>query len=317
MDFFLSQKHNHPNNIYGWNRLLRALFRIRAYRRNWRQRIPFIFLYKKWRKNLEKQSKDKWRGSYILQNDRDFFYVPSKVDVLSGLHLIEPLESIPVINNFCPPGGVAIDIGANLGEWSLQMARSVGPTGKLYAFEPVPTLNKSLNKTLLVNGQFHAHTISKAVSNADGETIFTFNKEHTGVSKIGDFDTSDETEKLVIETVKLDSFINEKGIKRIDFIKVDVEGHEAEVIEGASECLSLYKPAIVLEAGLDPDQNRDKIHEILVARDYNLMGIIMAHGIIEVEWSDYTSRKGLLSETGLFNSGFVNLLFVPQKDASN
>jgi len=76
------------------------------------------------------------------------------------------------------------------------------------------------------------------------------------------------------------------------------------VLAGAETVIQNLRPAIVLEVGIEPDQDRDKVKSLLEHHSYTMAGVILPHGIIEPSWDDY------LGKAGVFSDGFVNLLFM-------
>ena len=257
---------------------------------------------------MERDILANWPGGYVLINERDYFYVPGGTDIMSSHYLIRPANSEPVVANFCPSGGVAMDVGANFGEWSLQMARAVGQTGQVFAFEPSADIAEALRKTLRVNGQSQTTVIEAAVSSRAGDAEFTVNEAHSGKSGINIGNTDGASNKVTVKTISLDDFARRQTLRRLDLIKIDVEGHEADVLEGAESVLKTFAPAIVLEAGVDPDHDRGKVKDILERHRYTMAGAISPHGIIETTWNDY------LCLSGLFANGFVNILLISAQD---
>ncbi len=285
-------------------RLMRNVARLRARRQRFRDRIPLLFHWGKYRKSVERQVITDWPGGYVPVNDRDQLYLPAPLDTMGAHYLLNGLEGGEVIGNHCPAGGVAVDVGANYGEWALQMARAVGPAGTVIAFEPVVRLAEAVNKTLAVNGLKNAILIQKAASNNAGEVAFTHNRDHSGKSGIGVDDGGDQSESLTIAATTLDAVAEEQNLERLDFLKIDVEGHELEVLEGARDTLERFGPALVLEAGNEATETRTKIADLLCFCGYAPVGTIEAGVIIELTWDDYTSDSGPLSD------GFANVLFL-------
>ncbi|MBL6957684.1 MAG: FkbM family methyltransferase [Rhodospirillales bacterium] len=294
-----------PQSLEYWRRFFRDLYRARAVRSQWRLRIPLKSYFGKWRKKMDVQALEEWPGGYVVLNDEDFLYLPRNKDVLTGMRLTYPIEALPVIGKFCPPGAVAFDVGANLGEWSLLMAKSIGPSGKLYSFEPLPFLAEAIDKTLKANGFKQARVIAGAVSNKSGEATLSVDYRHTGKSRIGTLESDGETERLAVKTLTLDDFSNSENLERLDFIKIDVEGHEAAVIEGAKDVLSKFRPTLILEAGMETEDDRRNIRNILTSLEYVIVGITIDHGIVEVDWDDFLLLRGPFTDT------FSNVLFVP------
>ncbi len=295
-----------PVTLSEWGKFLRDLFRIRALRSRWRSRIPLLAKTKKWRRRIDRRARDEWRGGYIHLEQGGHFYVPAKMDVMAGLSLVQPHRPDPLIGNFCRPGHVAVDAGANLGEWALPMAEAVGPTGRVFAFEPVPYLARAIDKTFRINGLAHARVVEKALGDKDGETTFIHDEDHTGMSSfIGSLAEGTTTKEISVATVTLDSFTRNEGLERLDFIKIDVQGYEAKVLEGARETLERLRPALVIEAGAETAEDRAAIAEILMAADYEMAGIDLEHGILETDWEDYRRLKGP------FEGNHCNVVFIP------
>lgn len=157
-------------------------------------------------------------------------------------------ESLKLWIKLCESSDVIIDIGANTGIYSL-IAKAISPRSKVYAFEPVARVFKKLNDNIGLNS-FDIVSIERAVSNYNGmATIFDSTFEHTYSVTVNKnlSDPGVEVVEAKIETVTLDSFVKENSIKNIDLIKIDVETHEPEVLEGFSEYLSKFKPSMLIE----------------------------------------------------------------------
>lgn len=181
-----------------------------------------------------------------------------------------------------------IDIGANTGIYSL-VSKSVNPNSHVFAFEPV----KRVFEKLLFNNDlnnYNIHCYELAISNYDGEAIIydaptphiysvAVNKNISGLSN---------TIQTKIKTQKLSSFIEREKIKKIDLIKIDVETHEPEVLEGMEEYLKLFKPTILIE--VLNDEVGSKIQEIVKNIDYvyfNIDEVNSPKRVFEIKKSDY------------------------------
>ena len=140
-------------------------------------------------------------------------------------------ESLKLWIRLCERSDVVVDIGANTGIYSL-VAKAVNPAAHVYAFEPHPYYFPMLEKNALINN-FDIRPYKRAISNYDG-TI-----------DIGDY--AGGTSALRTEAIKLDTFIEEDRIKKIDLIKIDVETHEPQVLEGFMHYLPRFKPAMIIE----------------------------------------------------------------------
>lgn len=157
-------------------------------------------------------------------------------------------ESIKHWIKLCGHSDVILDIGANSGIYAL-VAKTVNPSAKVYAFEPVKRVYAKLNENISLN-HFDIIAIEKAVSNNDGQaTIYDNLNEHIYSVTVNKnlFLPTTKVIETPVETIKLDTFVKEYRLKKIDLIKIDVETHEAEVLEGFSEYLNKFRPTLLLE----------------------------------------------------------------------
>lgn len=157
-------------------------------------------------------------------------------------------ESIKLWIKLCKGAHTTIDIGANTGIYSL-IAKTINSKSLIYSFEPVKRVYLKLNKNIELNN-YDIITIEMAVSNYNGTAkIFDTQTEHIySVTVNKNLASSDIiVNETIINTISLDSFIDKFNIKKIDLIKIDVETHEAEVLEGFSKYLSIFMPSMLIE----------------------------------------------------------------------
>lgn len=139
-----------------------------------------------------------------------------------------------------------IDIGCHKGEM-LQSILKLAPEGKHFAFEPIPYLYEQL--LVKFNGQ--ATIYSCALSDKSGQTTFNLVKNapaYSGINKRKYAVSEPEIEEIQVELKQLDEVIP-NDIK-IDFIKIDVEGGEFDVLKGAKNLLNRHHPVLVFECGI-------------------------------------------------------------------
>lgn len=161
-------------------------------------------------------------------------------------------DTVWIIAELAKTSDVIFDIGANTGVYSL-LSKSLNPKAKIYAFEPVQRTFKRLEQNIAINN-FDVTTEQIALSDKSGKQIFydTYAEHQQSSSLSPDKlkNTSWNTEKIVeyeIETITIDDYISKKGIQKIDLMKIDVEMHEPEVIEGFKKHLALFQPYIIIE----------------------------------------------------------------------
>ena len=144
------------------------------------------------------------------------------------------------------PGDSVLDVGANIGYWSTALSAQVGPRGRVYAFEPSPVTLEYLRKNIAINNCGNVSVFPVGLSSEDKTGRFWLSKDHTGSSRLDD-DSSKKDESIEIEVVALDSICGSFDLDRISFIKIDVEGGEVKILEGAKKLLSKISPIILLE----------------------------------------------------------------------
>ena len=147
-------------------------------------------------------------------------------------------EKMHLAASLLHPGDVAFDIGANVGIYTLLFSDVVGPTGRVVAFEPSPGNVGYLRRALSLNVVTNVSVIAAAVSRASGKTMFDLGADSsTGrISPQG---------ALEIDTIGLDDFVARENC-RPSLIKIDVEGAEVEVLEGASTTLRNFTPSLLI-----------------------------------------------------------------------
>jgi FkbM family methyltransferase len=147
-------------------------------------------------------------------------------------HLIDQFERHVV------PGSTVLDVGAHIGSHTIALARLVGPSGRVYAFEPQKKVFRELVYNLRLNEVSNATPLRFAVSSEPGVLEMNPIRGADGQVSIGA--GGDEVEARTI-----DSF----GFSDVSLIKIDVEGHQLPVLEGAERTIRAHRPAIVIEIG--------------------------------------------------------------------
>lgn len=197
------------------------------------------------------------------------------------------------LEEFVKPGMHVVDIGANLGVYTRMLSRLVGPAGRVFAFEPVPRTFALLSAKVVVDGLANVTLLNAAISNVDGQCALSVpdgNFYRAAVAEAGLSATVTATRW------RLDALFAER-LPRISFIKCDVEGHEAECVEGAARLTRAARPTWLIEVHGDPDERGSDAHEFferMVAAGYRV----------------YVGQAGVLRERGPGLHG-LNYFFVP------
>jgi FkbM family methyltransferase len=137
------------------------------------------------------------------------------------------------------PGMVVLDIGSNIGYYAIEFAAGVGPSGKVVAFEPNPVMIAELTQNVALNRLQNVLIQPIALSNEESEGDFFCPQEgREGHGSLRPNETFQTTRKIRIRTRRLDDVLQELDIKAVDLIKMDVEGAEWKVFDGARRLLS-------------------------------------------------------------------------------
>lgn len=144
-------------------------------------------------------------------------------------------------------GDVCVDAGSNFGWHTLIMANLVGNSGKIYSFEPLRIIFQQLNANIFLNGLDNVNTYNLALGNQTGIVgIPKLNIHTSGIQNYGDTSIQNELDDFVHQ-IKLDNLINNTEISNLKFLKIDVQGCELPVLQGAKSCIIIFRPYIFIE----------------------------------------------------------------------
>jgi FkbM family methyltransferase len=149
----------------------------------------------------------------------------------------EPFET-ELVKKEIRKGDVVLDVGANIGYYTLIFAKLVGENGKVFAFEPDPSNFALLKKNVEINGYKNITLVQKAVSNKTGKTKLYLSDRNLGDHRI--YDSHDGRRCIEIDAIRLDDYFKNYNGK-IDFIKMDIQGAEGGAIQGMCSLLKKNK----------------------------------------------------------------------------
>ncbi len=165
-----------------------------------------------------------------------------KVERIMWTGTYEP-PLIRLLQSLDTHGWICCDIGANVGAITLALAKFVGPKGKVFAFEPGPPNLRRLRDNLNLNPELSksVEMIAAGVGRAPGELYWAEEKGNPGNALLRKTGTHEA------KVITLDDFAREHAISKLDFVKIDVEGMELEVMQGAAETLLRFLPILYFE----------------------------------------------------------------------
>jgi FkbM family methyltransferase len=177
-------------------------------------------------------------------------------------------------------GMTAIDVGANVGSFTATFGRSVGNTGRVYAFEPLPSSYRRLLRNLELNGLSNVEASPLAVSDSRGEVrLFSYGLGFESWTTLAPrtielpHATLAATEGETVESTTLDDYCSDHEIGKIDLLKIDVEGAELRVLTGAIRLLQERRiDAVVVEVS-------DNTLEAFGDSAYGVLELLEHHGV--------------------------------------
>ena len=171
-----------------------------------------------------------------------------------SIYLLGAFErsTVRTLRKLAIPGCIVFDIGANIGSHTLGLAQSVGPAGRVFAFEPTDFAFAKLQRNLALNPeiepriQVYQFLLAANLGAHLPPTIYAswpLLAEEPVHPKLRGRPTS--TSNARVDT--LDAFVERQGIDRLDLIKIDVDGHEYPVLKGGMKTLVEFQPTLLME----------------------------------------------------------------------
>lgn len=219
-----------------------------------------------------------------------------------GYH--EP-EYFEFLDSFLKPGMTFIDIGANIGAYTVYVAKRVGPNGHVFAFEPDPENFQKLKVNAALNQFTNVSLFNNALFNQDGPIYIRWHPD--SARRAVTHSKADSWSSA--QAIRLDSLLDRLP-EVIDYMKVDTPGHNLSVLEGAMEVLCTRPPKIIQ---LESINNKNEVAALLRGNEYELFKLVSKDGIfsfIKCEnipyrmlaiHKSFSSFRSLLSEQFTFS----------------
>ena len=170
------------------------------------------------------------------------------------------------------PGACVLDIGANVGVLTLELAEAVGPDGCVHAFEPNPEVLPQLRQSVDDNDLDHVVCVHAfALGTSDATMTLAIPEVNNGAASLRQ--PREGERNLSVEVRSFGDWWETQGCPRVDCVKLDVEGYEETLIEALSPMLRECRPGLVME--LSPDRyDAAALVERLVAAGYRVMRVV-------------------------------------------
>jgi len=194
---------------------------------------------------------------------------------------------LPYFDRLLAKGRTVVDVGANVGQFTLWAAKRVGTEGMVVAFEPDRSSFEKLVKNVHLNSLQGIFLENIALSNYDGEAILHLNDEHD--DNQGQGSLSRLTHHCRTQTVmcmQLDNFVKKEGIKKVHILKVDAQGAEFRILKGAVNLIEKDRPVVIVRCHEEKcramGDSTVAVQEFFVDRGYDLFEIHWRKGLIGV-----------------------------------
>ena len=205
-----------------------------------------------------------------------------------------------LVKKVIKPGWTVIDVGANFGWYSIHFSQLVGQNGKVFVFEPVPETYEELNSNIKLNSSQNIKVFNFALGNKDGSISFGVPAFDGGSGASSEF--LKYSKRIRTTMRQLDDVMKEQNINKVDFIKVDIEGGELNMLKGAEKLLEHFRPKILIEIvdihcqrfGHSPVD----VYQFLINKGYN--GVFIGN--------EYTKEKTNIKIDELVKPNIKNLL---------
>lgn len=215
-------------------------------------------------------------------------------------------EMVIAAQEILRPGDIAVDIGANIGFFSLLFAKCVGKNGRVISLEAQPAVYQRLRHNAAINSELNVQTIEVAATDFEGTLEFHCGPvDHSGVGSIRS--RGSDGEKITVNAVRGDRILRDSGAIRL--MKIDVEGAETKVIAGLKDTLQRFHPDILMEVSdgylRESGSSAEELDRSL--RDMGYYVLMLCHdGLVEIDqWSKqlpdqynalFTNRRELVEK---------------------
>ena len=177
----------------------------------------------------------KGRDGYYLYNVHDM-YIGQAIDTYGEFRWFEA----QLFEQLCRPGHIVLDVGANIGAHTMKLAKIVGPTGAVFAFEPQRLVFQNLCANVALNSLVNVECHWAALG-AEPGFIMVPELDPVAQSNFGRISLRNVPQGREVPVMVLDDF---GGLPKLNMIAIDVEGMERDVIEGGREMIGKLKPAL-------------------------------------------------------------------------
>ena len=259
------------------------------------------------RKKSKLIKKGKKRNLYKTKENLYYWLDPQKYldsQIVSNGYFEPKLTKI--VKNLVSEGNYCLDVGANIGYYTVLLSKLIGSKGIVHAFEPTNNYKTILYDNIRENNISNVIVHDYALSNKEEELSI-----YIGECSATIHPTNNITKQEKINTRKLDDIVTTLDLKKLDIIKVDIDGHEPFFLEGAWKTIEKYNPYILLEISHENYYQSNifawDFYRMLKEKEYYIFS--------ENDLHEFVDELDFLKECGNFKNS-ANIIMV-KKDKIN
>ena len=228
----------------------------------------------------------------FIEYEGSKLYLDKKDDHFFSTNPEQIIPEMQVLKKLIKQNDILIDVGANIGFYTLNFEKLIGENGKIFAFEPEPDNFKLLEKNIIENKlNNHVKVFHKAVSNKKGISNLLIGPTSGTNSLVESFNTNDKI--VEVDTIVLDEFFSDFE-HEINFVKIDTEGHDAKVLQGMQKIIQKNQNIKIMTEFVPEflersDSNSENYIELLTKNNMQLHFVDKGK-LVETDLNDLESR---------------------------
>lgn len=206
------------------------------------------------------------KGNIVDTNGYTLKIIPNDKGISTELRVFKTHEPLAteLLRKELKDGMVCIDMGSNIGYYAILESKLVGNSGKVIGFEPAPMNFIYLNHNVAANKLSNIETYNTAIGDTDGYVNFLIREQSNSCRVVFSQATNqlDGIATIKVPVKTLDTFIQERQITKVDFIRMDLDGYEYKAYQGMINTIKRFKPALMME--IHPEfMGQDKTLQLL------------------------------------------------------
>jgi len=254
------------NTITGFFSLMKL---TRYYLKNFKLRktLRFYIYYKK----LNRETKNLKNIQPIIHlNGYQLSIIPDDIGISRELQIFKTHEPLTtkLTSKILEKGMTCLDIGANIGYYAFLESKAIGENGKVIAIEPSPINFKQLKQNLELNNSSNVEIYNFAIGDKEDKVEFIVSKlSNLSYVAASRRKIPEDAQIIEVPMIKMDDFVEEKKLSKVDFVRMDVEGYEINVFDGMWDTIKKFKPIIQMEFHIPPIDQKEQLKFFTTLKD--------------------------------------------------